>query len=461
MATVQLRNDSYRVLFLYHGKRHTFTLGKVSEDEAYKKADQVDYLLLRLKQKLIAIPAGVSIEEFLLCDGQIKRPEQAAVTEAVTFARFKEKYLETQGNGAMEENSLDTVRMHLGHFEKTLGERFPVRELSLADLQRHVNRRRQKLYRGKPISTATLRMEMSTLRAAWNWGVGMGLVAGRFPNQGLVYPKTDEKPPFMTRQEIERKVALGGLTEKEKDSLWECLYLTQPEIIELLDFMKANAAHGWIFPAIAFAAHTGARRSELLRLRLHDIDLDGGLALIHEKKRSKGRRTTRRVPLSPFLKDVLLEWLKTHPGGPYLFCHQGEVPRSKKRSGTTGHLNEKVRPKSLKGRLETVRKRETPEIGAITRDEAHDHFRRTVEGSKWDVLRGYHVLRHSFISLAASRGVDQRLIDEWVGHQTEEQRKRYRHLLPSVQQQAISSMFEPEREVETRQLQDRTDQVSL
>jgi integrase len=57
------------------------------------------------------------------------------------------------------------------------------------------------------------------------------------------------------------------------------------------------------------------------------------------------------------------------------------------------------------------------------------------------VVRGYHVFRHSFISLAASRGIDQRLIDEWVGHQTEEQRKRYRHLLPSVQQQAISSMF--------------------
>ena len=45
--------------------------------------------------------------------------------------------------------------------------------------------------------------------------------------------------------------------------------------------------------------------------------------------------------------------------------------------------------------------------------------------SKWEVMRGWHVLRHSFISFCAAAGVDQRLIDEWVGHTTEEMRKRY------------------------------------
>jgi integrase len=77
----------------------------------------------------------------------------------------------------------------------------------------------------------------------------------------------------------------------------------------------------------------------------------------------------------------------------------------------------------------------------VTKDEVHDHLRRVLRGSKWDVLRGFHTLRHSFISACASRGVDQRLIDEWVGHQTEEQRQRYRHLFPSVQQAAIESIF--------------------
>jgi hypothetical protein len=40
-----------------------------------------------------------------------------------------------------------------------------------------------------------------------------------------------------------------------------------------------------------------------------------------------------------------------------------------------------------------------------------------------------------------SRGVDQRVIDEVVGHQSEEQRKRYRHLYPGVMREAITRVF--------------------
>ena len=66
---------------------------------------------------------------------------------------------------------------------------------------------------------------------------------------------------------------------------------------------------------------------------------------------------------------------------------------------------------------------------------------RTLAGRKWQVLKGYHVLRHSFISCLAAEGVDQRIIDEFVGHSTEEQRRRYRHLVPDVKQQAIAGVF--------------------
>ena len=61
--------------------------------------------------------------------------------------------------------------------------------------------------------------------------------------------------------------------------------------------------------------------------------------------------------------------------------------------------------------------------------------------SKWGVLKGWHVFRHSFISALASKGVDQRIIDDLVGHATEEQRRRYRHLFPDVKQQALLGVF--------------------
>ncbi len=69
MATVQKKGNGWYCQFLHHGKRYTYTIGQVSEEEARAKTDQVGYLLLRLKQRLIHLPPGVGIVEFIRDDG--------------------------------------------------------------------------------------------------------------------------------------------------------------------------------------------------------------------------------------------------------------------------------------------------------------------------------------------------------------------------------------------------------
>jgi integrase len=118
----------------------------------------------------------------------------------------------------------------------------------------------------------TLRKEMATFRACWKWGVHGGKLRGPFPSRGLKYPKGEEKPPFQTWEEVERRIALGGLTGREQEELWDRLFLTRPEVGELLAFVRANAAHPWTYPAFCLAAHTGARRSEILRVKTFDVD---------------------------------------------------------------------------------------------------------------------------------------------------------------------------------------------
>ncbi|MGA2062900.1 MAG: site-specific integrase [Thermoguttaceae bacterium] len=436
MASLQERNGSYRILFCHHGKLHSFTIGKVAPDEAENKVRQVDYLLMRLKQRLILLPDGTDIVTFIEHDG--KPPDTGptlpnAPRQVVTIAHLKDRYLATHANGTIEANSLNTCKLHLNHFVRILGEGFPLGELSLAKTQEYVNQRAK-----AKISPVTIRKEIATLRAAWNWGEPMALTAGQFPSKGLRYPKADEKPPFMTLAEIERQIAAGD----GRTTLWESLYLQASEVAELLAHVKKKAPYPWIYPLFCFAAHTGARRSEILRALVADVDFTGNTVLVHEKKRSRGQRTTRRVPLTPFLKEVLQAWLAVHPGGPALFCHAGAVARSKKRSRTTGHQNPKKRPSSLKGRMATVKKREQPAQAALTRNEVHDHFKRVLAKTKWDQMRGLHCLRHSFISACASKGVDQRLVQEWAGHMNEATSKRYRHLYPSTQQEAITRVFE-------------------
>lgn len=440
MASLELRNKTYRVVFLYAGKKYAFSLDTGERDIAEALCGGIEKTLMLLGQGLLKLPERADVVAFVKAGGKVEEPPPP-VTERLHLKKLTDAYLASHANGAMEENSLATARMHLGHFAATLGDRFDVQALTLEDLQRHVDRRSRKRYRGRPLSPVTLRKEVATFRACWNWAVHGGKLRRPFPNRDLKYPKGEERPPFLTREEIERRIALGGLTEREQEELWDCLFLTLPEVEELLAFVKGHAAHPWVYPAFCFAAHTGARRSEILRVKTFDVDFTGETVLIHEKKRSRGKRTTRRAPLSPLLAGVLKEWLVVHPGGQHLFCHAGEVFRSKKRSRTTGHQNERVRPSSLRGRLATVRRRERLALSTLTRDEAHDHFGRTLAGSRWEVLRGWHVLRHSFITNCAAKGVDQRLIDDWVGHTTEEMRKRYRHLVPSVEKKAIRAVF--------------------
>ena len=132
MASLQERNGSFRVLFCHHGKLHSFTLGQVERDEAESKTAQVDYLLMRLKQRLIELPEGIDIVTFVEHDGE---PPVAArgtpiTRQAVTLGRLKERYLATHGNGTIEANSLDTCKLHLGHFCRVLGEGFLLPELT-------------------------------------------------------------------------------------------------------------------------------------------------------------------------------------------------------------------------------------------------------------------------------------------------------------------------------------------
>src|SRR5699024_6121717 len=107
-----------------------------------------------------------------------------------------------------------------------------------------------------------------------------------------------------------------------------------------------------------------AHRSEILRSRKADFDFEAGTVLIREKKRTRGKRTTRRVPLSPSLPRVMRDWFAAHPGGAYTICQGPRVGRS-----------QRVRP----------------DHGPVTVDASNDHFRRTLGGTKWAVLRGWHV----------------------------------------------------------------------
>jgi len=393
---------------------------KLKKSLQTRDRDEADGIRATIEQTLQAIdrgwttvPDGVDLVDFLISGG--RTPQKPVVQKTLTLADLFGTYFDSLPSGSLEDSTIRGMRIHEGQLYRVLGKRFTVQKLTALDLQRYVDRRpKDKGMRGRKVTPTTIKKAVITLRTVWNWGAKHGLLVGRFPHDGVKYPKPSEKPPFQTWQEIQQQIARGGLTEAEEADLWDCLFLTLPEISELLAYVKQHARHPFVYPMFAFAAHTGARRSEIVRSRVNDIDLAAGVITIHERKRNQSMRTTRRVPISPVLAAVLRNWLAKHPGGASTFVLGGEISRSRKERTT---------------------------VIPLTRDEAHDHFKRTLAGSKWEKLRGWHVFRHSFCSNCAAAGIDQRIINAWVGHQTEDMVRRYRHLIPNQQQEAIQRVF--------------------
>ena len=308
------------------------------------------------------------------------------------------------------------MHRHEKHLLRFFGPTFLLPTLTLDGLQKYVNQRSKvKTHYGSPVSAATIHKELVTLGTVWRWAERLKLVNGSFPRRGVRLPKQDELPPFQTWDEIDRQIEQGGLNEAQAAVLWDALYLRKSEVDDLIAHVKQHALHAFIYPMVVMAAHTGARRSELMRSQRLDFNLEGSNVTIREKKRVKGRDTTRRVPMSPTFKTAITAWFEEeHPGGPLTFCHGRRSSRSRCKATNAEPL---------------------------TNDQAHDRLERTLKDSKWEKIKGWHCLRHSFISNLASQGIDQRIIDDFVGHTTEQMRRRFRHLFPDVKQAAINAVF--------------------
>jgi integrase len=213
-------------------------------------------------------------------------------------------------------------------------------------------------------------------------------------------PKPAEKERFQTWQQITRRIKRESLCSKQAAPIWASLFLDEQQVADLLLQVQKNALRPFIYPMYAFAAYTGARRSEILRSHVDDFDFEQRLVRIREKKRRKNlSSSTRFVPLNQHLVSIMQEWFDVHPGGGYTI--------------TARDMNGRVSSEQLKPRS------------------VHDAFKQPLANSKWSIVRGFHVLRHSFgANLARSGKISSERIGRWMGHSTEDMRELYQHLFP-------------------------------
>lgn len=201
---------------------------------------------------------------------------------------------------------------------------------------------------------------------------------------------------------------MDGVSRITKANKERVRFLDEDERIALLEACKASP-NPQLYPIVIFALSTGARKNEILKLTLRDLDLKRQVAILRETK----NKETRKVPIVHYLKVILEEHLKWRealveemPGGSaYLF------PRSDGKE-----------PIDIRKAWENAR----DAAGIID-------FR-------------FHDLRHSAASYLAMNGASQLEIAEVLGHKTLQMVKRYSHLSEdhtrSVVEKMNQSIFE-------------------
>lgn len=403
MATLnQLPTGVFRVRFRFGGQQFYRSLDTTDQTTAENILASVDETLGFLKTGRLAVPPDVEdIGAWIVSGGKATAKPKAK--EVHTLKQVIDAYFDSIPAGAKADSSLATEKTHLNHFLEILKPASPIDSIGVAELQNYVTARsKENGIRGRKVQPETIRKECVTFGTLRRFAKARGWCEGDIDGKAVKRPRAEEKPPFRVWGEIEAEIKKGGLTDEQEKDLWDCLFLRETKVLDFLAFVEKKQT--WLYPAVAIAAFTGARRSEIIRSEIKDVDFARGMITLREKKRDHSKRCTfRAVDLHPKLAAILKTWFANHPGGKYTVCLQANTP--------------------------------------ISPGEALRTFEAAVAGSKWAKLRGWHVLRHSFASVCAMKGIRETTIGQWMGHQTEAMRARYRHLYPEATKKEMARLF--------------------
>jgi len=402
------RTKHWTVGFRYEGCEFKHSCKTARKTVATRVLATIEETIELLHNGRQSIPEGVAPRLWIISGGKSKIENGRHNAPELPLEAMCDAYTKDQLQKA--DTTLLGEAIHIRHLNRLLRSSKRFSSITLDCLKSYAKRRLEQKHRGQFISAATVRKELGTFRQIWIWAQRHKDIQKSCPLLGpdgrweVKLPKPVQRRKFQTWRQIESRISRGNLSGFEEKKLWRTLFLDNDQVNGLLEHVRISGAHSFIYPMFAFTAYTGARRSEICRSEIDDFDFDQNQILIRERKRRKDLAATFRfVPLHPKLRKIMKNWFEQHPGGHKTLVLPLRMPGQPHRKE---HLE-------------------------LTPDKATKHFEAAIRKTKWDVISGFHVLRHSFGSnLARSGKVSSSTIGAWMGHSTEEMRELYQHLFP-------------------------------
>lgn len=344
----------------------------------YKKGHRwyIDYYMPNGKRKreVVSIPAvdpsrinredakkALSIRKAEIAQGKFKLESAIKPTQ---FEKLLDRYLEFSKVNK-KPNSFErdlTSSKHLGRYfnGKT------IQQITSWHIEKYKSSRlKEPMKNGRTPSKTSINRELAMLKHMFKKAIEWNLISTNPLSQVKLYP---EKPK-----------QLRVITEKEFTKLY-------------------SSASEFLKPVLMIAIHTGLRRSEILNLKVSDINLRDRYILVRESKNGE----IRHVPINSLLMKALKSVIN-NTDCEHLFAGPDGNP------------------------VKTVKK---AFWGALRRS-GIAHLR-------------FHDLRHSFGSNLSMAGVDIATIQELMGHKDISTTKRYLHPSPKHKKDAVERLnFSP------------------
>ncbi|MCH8979256.1 MAG: site-specific integrase [Armatimonadetes bacterium] len=193
----------------------------------------------------------------------------------------------------------------------------------------------------------------------------------------------DENPVRKVRRLPESRGRVRFLDEDERERLLQA---------------ARESTDSRLYPMLVLALSTGARQSELLRLRWRDLDFERGVAILHETKNNE----RRAIPIAGHAHEVLRKMSKVRRLDTDLILASAKSTKAR------------FPQKAWERALEAAR----------------------IEDYRW------HDNRHSAASYLAANGATLAELAEVLGHKTLAMVKRYSHLTEQHTSKVVARMNE-------------------
>ena len=388
-APIPHRNG-FRLQFSYNKKQYRRFYIR-NQHAANALQGEINSLVTLVRHGLKQIPANTPIDDFIF-NTVVKIPQSTVPKSEMAFSQLADEYLSTVTPKSKAESTIRTEKIHVGHLLRHLDSfgDTPISHLNVKFFQLYKNHR----YR-EGVRTDTVNKELCTFQLIIQHAVDNTYLEENVVKQVKRDPSEVPDFRFRTYQEIQAALKNNLYTPKEEKELRRYRYLTQEEVKQLVNLARGN----YMYLILLVFAYTGMRRGELIKLQWTDVDLQKGLLWISSRKQSRSRKEVkRRIEMPTILWDELKAHYAVNHKNRWVFSNQNGEP--------------------------------------LTTNQIHHSFKRIIKNSEFDGI-GLHIFRHSLASNLALEGVDQRIIDSILGHQSSQIRERYRHLFPQQQSRAI------------------------